>query len=143
MVSIKQSGQIDGNLFNLAAREVDAAFGEPMTVKRWTGKTGGDQLKGIAATDTYLMIRATATVKSLQAKDVYFSGSIYVPGDVQADFLIPVYGAEAQQGDNLTPGHRPDTVIYRNREYYFVGHVDRKKLNSRWYWVGVLRQKGS
>lgn len=143
MVSIKQTGQLDGNAFNLAMREVSPVFEEPVLVKRWTGKTGGDRLQGIAATDTYLTIRTKANIRSLDAKSILLADSLYTNGDLQADFTLEVFGAEAEQGDFLNPGRRPDLVVYRNRTYYFVGHVDRKRLNSRWYWVGVLRQKGS
>lgn len=143
MVAIKQQGQIDGGMFPTAEREVAGAFEEPMLVRRWTGASGGDPAQGIAQADAYTDIRCTANVTDLVAQEIYFTGSIYVAGDVRAEFRIPVYGAEAESGDNLTAGRNADRVIYRNREYKFVGHVDRKKMTDRWYWVGVLRQTGS
>ena len=33
-----------------------------------------------------------------------------------------------------------DRVVYRGREYKFVGHIFRIYQNSIWYWKGVLRQ---
>jgi len=143
MPGMKQQGQIDGGFFLQAAKEVAGAFEEPMLVKRWTSASGGNPAHGVAATDTFLLIRCTANVTDMTPQEIYFTGSIYVAGDVRAEFRIQVFGAEAESGDFQTAGRKPDRVIYRNREYKFVGHVDRKKMTDRWYWVGVLRQTGS
>lgn len=143
MVSFKQQGQMDGGLFSGAMKEVAGAFEEPVTVLRWDSVTVGNEALGVADTDNYLPIRATVVINELQAKDIMGSAGIYIPGDLRAEFRIPVYGAEAQAGDYLAAGHKPDRVMYRNRYYYFVGHVDRKKLTERVFWVGVLRQDGA
>lgn len=143
MVAIRQQGQMDGDIFGKSMKEVQGAFEEPITIFRWTGTTPGDQIKGIADQDTYIQIRATGVIGQLKAQDIFSSGGIYIPGDLQAELTIPVYGAEAQEGDWLEPGRKPDRVMYRNRAYYFVGHVDRKKLTQRVFWVGVMRQDGS
>ncbi len=143
MPSIRQQGQMDGAIFSGAMKEVAGAFEEPVTVLRWTGVTAGNPGQGVPDTDIFQNIRTTAVIKTLTAKDTFGTAGIYVPGDLQAEFRIPVYGAEAQSGDFLAPGTRPDRVLYRNRAYYFVGHVDRKKLTERVFWVGILRQDGA
>lgn len=143
MPGIKQQGQIDGGMWPQAEREVSGAFEEPIYIKRWTSAAGGDPADGVAETDTFLMIRTMGNVTELSAQETFLPGSIYVAGDLRAEIRIQVFGGEAGDGDNLTPGRRPDRAVYRNREYKFVGHVDRKKMTDRWYWVGVLRQAGS
>lgn len=143
MPGIKQQGQIDGGMWPQAEREVSGAFEEPITLKRWVSAAGGDPADGTAQTDSFLLIKVKANITELTAQEIFFPGSIYTAGDVRAEFRVQVFGGEAGAGDNLTPGRRPDRAIYRNREYKFVGHVDRKKMTDRWYWVGVLRQAGS
>lgn len=143
MVSIKQQGQIDGGFFLGAEKEVSGAFEEPIYLQRWSSASGGDPADGVAKTDTFVQFRTMANVTELSAQETFLPNSIYVLGDIRAEFRIQVFGAEAGQGDNQTPGRRPDRVLYRNRQYYFVGHVDRKKMTDRWYWAGVLRQVGS
>lgn len=143
MPGIKQQGQIDGGMWLQAEKEVSGAFEEPIYLKRWQSSAGGDAADGVAETDSFVMIRVLANVTELSAQETFLPGSIYVAGDIRAEFRIQVFGGEAGAGDNLTPGRRPDRAVYRNREYKFVGHVDRKKMTDRWYWVGVLRQAGS
>ena len=143
MPGIKQQGQIDGGFFLNAEKEVSGAFEEPIFLKRWISAAGGNPIDGVAESDSFLLIRVMANVEDLSAQETFLPGSIYVAGDVRAAFRIQVFGGEAGSGDFQTAGRRPDRAIYRNREYKFVGHVDRKKMTDRWYWVGVMRQAGS
>lgn len=143
MPGIKQQGQIDGGMWPQAEKEVSGAFEEPVYLKRWQSVAAGDGADGVAPTNTFLLIRVMANTTDLAATEIYFPGSVYQAGDIRAEFRVQVFGGEAGAGDDLTPGRRPDRAVYRNREYYFVGHIDRKKMTDRWYWVGVLRQAGS
>ncbi len=143
MPNIRQQGQIDGGMFPDAMVEVSGAFEEPITIKRWTGTTGGNPAHGQAPTDVYTTIPSRANITELAPQEIYFPGSIYVAGDIRAEIRLQVFGAEAGTGDFQTAGRKSDKVVYRNREYKFVGHIDRKKMTDRWYWVGVLRQTGT
>ncbi len=76
---------MDGAMFSGAMKEVTGAFEEPVTVKRWNGTTGGNSALGVAATDTFLNIRTTVVIKTLTAKDIFGTASLYVPGDTQGE----------------------------------------------------------
>lgn len=140
---MRQQGQHDGSAWATHEREVVPVFEEPVVIKRWTGKTGGNGADGVAATDTFTLIKTTANISDLAATDIATAGGLYILGDLQAEFRIPVYGGEAATGDALAAGHRPDRATYRGRDYYFVGHVHRLNENGRVYWQGILRQTGS
>jgi hypothetical protein len=132
--------KFDKEFFTNALKETSGIFDEAVTLKRWTGTTGGDDAAGIAAQDVFVKIPTKACIKNLAAREINYPNTIYAQGDLTAEFTVPVYGEETGQGDGQPAGRRSDRVLYRNREYKFVGHVERKFLARRTFWRGVLRQ---
>ena len=132
--------KFDKEFFTNSLKETEGMFDEVVVLKRWTGVMGGDDAAGIASKDVFVNIRTTACIKNLSAKEINYPNSIYAQGDLNAEFTVPVYGEETGQGDNQMIGRRSDRVLYRNREYKIVGHVERKFLARRTFWKAVLRQ---
>lgn len=140
--TMRQQGQHDGSAWPSHEREVAPVFEEPVTIKRWIGQSAGNPDDGVAPTDAFTLIKTTANISEMPARDLFLGASVYLPGDLQAEFRTQVFGSEAANGDN-TGQRKPDQVLYRNRPYYLVGHVHRLNENGRVYWQGVLRLTGS
>lgn len=127
-----------------AMREISPAVEEQLTVKKWTGKTGGNPAHGVKATDTYDLVQTRGNVSDLTAEEIFYSASVYQAGDLHVELRIQVFGAISVTGeDGQTAGRKSDLVVYRGRDYYFVGHINRIQLMGRVYWVGVMRPMGT
>jgi hypothetical protein len=137
---VMKMDKFDKELFTNALKETEGSFDERVTIKRWTGTTNGDDAAGIAATDNFVNIPTHACIKNISPREINYPNSIYAMGDLNAEFTVAVFGAESGQGDNQPAGRRSDRVVYRNREYKIVGHVERKFLFKRTFWKAVLRQ---
>lgn len=151
MVTIPSTAPEDGSFFQDAMEEVGAEFEEPVVIKRWFAGPadfldplylGSDP---IAA--TYANIYTTANITQVTQQELALGNTFYEIGDLHAEFRIPVFGAETNQGDgnplvNVTqPGARPaDQVVYRGRFYRVVGHVERPFETRTQYYRATLRQ---
>jgi len=140
--AITSQGFEDSDIARLSLIEVSAAFEELVFIKRWTGTTGGDDAAGTAATDVFTLIKSHANITALEAREINFPNSIFAIGDLRAEFRVPVFGEETNTGDAQTAGRRSDRVLYRGREYKFVGHVLKTFQNHIWAYEVVLRQVG-
>ena len=135
-----QGGPFDSEFMRDGIRDTQSIFGEPVTIKRWQSKSGGNPAQGTAATSVFLSIRARAVISEMQKRDINSPSSLYAIGDLNAEFDIEVRGGESADGDFRASGSNADQVIYRNREYRIVGHVNRINLSGRSHWAAVLRQ---
>lgn len=137
---VMRSDKFDKEFFTNALKETEGMFHEFVIVKRYLGMTGGDDAAGIAATEQYASINTRACIKNITPREINYPNTIYAMGDLVLEFDFAVFGAESTSGDSQTPGRRSDKVIYRNREYTILGHVERKFLARRTYWKAVCRQ---
>ena len=144
MPQIRQIGQKDGRMWADSMRELSTVFEESIMVWQWTGATGGTPGAGIALTDTWLKVPSRANISDLSASEIFFNTSDFQTGDLQIELRIPVFGAIAQTGqDGQTKGRKSDQVVYRGRNYYFVGHIHRLQHSGHVYWVGHMRPVGA
>jgi len=148
---IPQASFPDGELFDVGMAEVSGDFEEQVTVKRFTGATGGDPADGQAPTKTYTSFQTMALIDSLSAQEQASPTGFFMAGDLRAEFHLQVYGSEGgaydgaagSAGDQQNPGRYSDIIIYRNREYKVVGHVDRIHYAGQYFWTATLRQSKS
>lgn len=133
---------VDGDFFETSIAEVDKAFGEPVIIKRWTGKSGGSQAQGVAAGNTYTNIKTTAVISELDAREINYPNSIFAAGDLKAEFAIEVKGAESFAGDQATAAKGADLVVYRGRDYRIIGTVNRVYLHNNTHYEAKLRRIG-
>lgn len=140
MMGIDLRDPVDGSFFEDAIEELDYAFGEPIIVKRWTGRSGGDEAAGTAASDAYTNIKAQAVISELTAKDINYPGSIFAQGDLKIECTVEIKGGESYGGDQATSPRGADHIIYRGREYRIIGTVNREHLHSRTHFASTMRR---
>ncbi len=143
MVVIKQLGPNDEEQFAEMIEEVAPMFEEPIQIKRWESETGGDAALGQKPTQTYQLIPTSASIEDVPAAEVVSPNSIYAMGDIRIQTKVEVFGEESETGDFQASGRRADRIVYRNREYRIVGHVQRQAFGSRVvYFSATIRQVG-
>ncbi len=141
---MRQNGQLDGRMFRDSERELSTLFEEQVTVKVWTGTTSGNPAAGVIATDTYRIVPTRANISDLSASEVFRAASDYAVGDLQIELRVPVYGSISVTGqDGQTAPRKSDRVLYRGREYYFVGHIHQQKNAGHTAWVAHMRPTGA
>ena len=144
MPQIRQTGQKDGRLWADSMRELSSVFEEQVMVWRWVSASGGTPGAGIAPTDVWTKIPARANISDLSASEIFFNTSDFQAGDLQIELRTQVFGSIAQQGqDGQSKGRKSDQVVYRGRNYYFVGHIHRLQHAGHVYWVGHMRPTGA
>ena len=131
---------VDGSFFEDAIDELDYAFGEPVTIKRWTGRSGGNEARGVADSDAYTSIKAQAVINELQARDINYPNSIFAQGDLKIECTVELKGGETYGGDQAASARGADHVIYRGREYRVIGTVNRVHLHSRTHFGATMRR---
>ncbi len=144
MVVVKQLGPNDESQFADMIEEVSPMFEEQIQIKRWVSETGGDPALGQKPTQTYQLIAASANMEDVPAAEVATVNSIYSMGDIRIQTKVEIFGGESENGDFQASGRRADRIVYRNREYKIVGHVQRQPFGSRVvYFSAVIRQVGA
>lgn len=141
-MSIDMRNPVDGDFFENAIEELDYAFGEPITIRRWTGKGAGNEARGIAAGDTYTNIKAQGVVNELTAREINYPGSIFAQGDLKLESTVEIKGGESFSGDQASSARGADLVLYRGRTYRVTGTVNRIHLHGRTHFEGMLRRIG-
>ncbi len=141
-MNIDMRDPVDGSFFEDAIEELDYAFGEPITVRRWTGKGAGNEARGIAAGDTYTNIKAQAVITEMTARDINYPGSIFAQGDMKLDCTVEIKGAESYSGDQASAPRGADLILYRGREYRIIGTVNRHHLHGRTHFEATMRRQG-
>lgn len=141
-MGIDMTNPVDGSFVDDAIGEVAKAFEEPITIKRWTGKSGGNAARGVAATSSYTMIKTTAVISQLDARDINYPGSIFAQGDLKLECVVEIKGGESYAGDQATSARDADVIIYRGRDYRIIGTVNREHLHSRTHFAATMRRIG-
>jgi len=134
-----QRGPVDGSFFKDALREQAGMFEEYIIIKRWASSSGGDEAAGVAPGDTFTNIKARANISEMSAREIGMN-DLYRIGDLKCEVRVEMFAGESYSGDEQTAGRKPDTIIYRNREYQIVGHVNRLFLANKNHWACVMRQ---
>lgn len=142
MMNIDMRNPVDGDFFENAIGEVDQAFGEPITIKRWTGRSGGSEARGTAATDAFTLIKTSAVISQLDARDINYPGSIFAQGDLKLECVVEIKGGESYAGDQAASARGADRILYRGREYRVIGTVHREHLHSRTHFAATMRRIG-
>lgn len=141
-MNIDMRDPVDGSFFEDAIGELDYAFGEPVTIKRWTGKTGGSPAQGVAAGNQWISIKAQAVINEVTARDINYPNSIFAQGDLKLECTVEIRGGESYAGDQTTSARDADRVLYRGREYKVIGTVNRVHLHSRTHFETTMRRIG-
>ncbi len=141
-MTIEMMGPGDGDFIEDAIAEVATAFEEPITIRRWTGNSGGSAAQGVAATDAYTDIRTTAVISELTAKEINYPGSIFSQGDLKIECQQEIKGLESYTGDQAAAAKKSDLVVYRGRTYRVIGTVNREFLNSTTHFAATMRRQG-
>lgn len=131
----------DGSFFKDALREQSGMFEERILIKRWISTAGGDEAGGTRPSDTFKNIRARATISEMSAREVGVA-DLFRIGDLKCEVRVEIFAGESYSGDQQAEGRKADVIVYRNRNYQIIGHVNRLHLRNKTHYKCILRQIG-
>jgi len=116
-------------------RRVREDIGEPILIKRITGASPGDPVKGISPSYTFSTTPSRAIIESLTQDDILYSGGLYQIGDlnVQLDERLQEI---TDKGRGIG-----DRMIWRESEYQVVGKKKPQHVVGKDYFFLYVMRK--
>jgi len=101
--------------------------GQQVTIKKLSGSSPGDPLKGVGPTYTFTTVCANAIIVELTQEDKDKTGGLYQLGDLN----VQIEAELVEVSDN--PAHRGigDRLVWRGSEYRVVGKGNPTVINGK------------